>query len=301
MSTFKRLKSELFEGGADKLRPVIEGLRGIEATPVERDFDEKWALELKDRVSRGLAVSFFWAVADMPLGGRTTRLRMNGNHSSWALSELLREGALPPDLAIHMDTYAVPDRDGAVLLFRQFDSRKSSRTKEDISGAYQCFQEAIRRCDRRTAKLAVEGAAWYRREVQGIAVPSGDELYDLFNEERLHPFILMADRIIDDKCRELKRVPIAAAMYGTFLDDSKRAEEFWRLVALGSKRAVADAASDLDEELYRIKNVKECKEHVSSGDLYGKCAKGWAAYIDGTRVTNFKVNTKTKGLPVIAA
>jgi hypothetical protein len=191
----------------------------------------------------------------------------------------------------------VSDQESAVLLFRQFDSRKSSRTKEDISGAYQCFHEAIRGCKRSVAKLAVEGMAWFRREVQGIPVPSGDDLYNFFNDQRLHPFILMMDKLIDDKCRELKRVPVAAAVYGSWLSDAKRSEEFWRLTALGTKRNVADAAADLDEELSRI---REEKERTRAGELYGKCAKAWSSYLDGGRVTNFKVNLK-KGLPDIAA
>jgi hypothetical protein len=295
--TFERLKSELYEGGADRLRLVIQGHRGILETPVEREFDLKWAQELKDRVQKGRAVSFFWAVAEMLEGSQITYLRMNGNHSSWALDELLREGVLPNNLAIHLDTYRVSDQAGAVLLFRQFDSRKSARTKEDIAGAYQCFNEAIRQCKRRAAKLAVEGVAWYRREIQGMPVPSGDDLYSLFNQVTLHPFVKLVDGLLDDKCRELQRVSIVAAMYGTHLDDAARAADFWRLTAMGTKRNAQDAASQLDGELARI---REDREKVKAGELYGKCALAWAAHLDGTLVRNFKINLK-KGLPVIAA
>jgi hypothetical protein len=298
MSQFKRVKSELFEGGANQLRRVIEAHRAIQATPVEREFDLKWAQEIKERVAAGHSVSFMWAVADLPMNGKLARLRVNGNHSSWALAELLREDALPINLAVHLDTYSVSDRDGAVLLFRQFDNRKSSRTKEDISGAYQCFHETIRGCSRRSAKLAIEGVAWYRRDVQCYGVPSGDELYTLFNEDRLHPFVLMVDGSIDSKCNEMKRVPVAAAMFGSWQDDARLSEKFWRLVALGSKRSESDAASDLDDELVRIRDEKE---HVTAGDVYAKCAKAWEAFKDGKRVTSFKVNTKLKGLPAIAA
>ncbi len=297
MSMFKRIKSELFEGSPEKLRRVIETHRAIEATPVEREFDEKWAKEIKDRVTKGLAVSFNWAVGDMPINGKPVRLRFNGNHSSWGLAELLAEDALPSGLAIHLDTYMVPDRDAAVLLFRQFDSRKSSRTKEDVSGAYQCFHEDIRKCKRGAAKLAIEGVAWYRRDIQGFAVSSGDELFELFNETRLHPFVQVVDSILDSKCGELRRVPVVAAMYGTWLDDAKRAADFWRLTALGTKRNVSDAAADLDEELARI---KDDKEKVKAGELYEKCRKAWIAFGDGSRVSNFKVNIK-KGLQPIAA
>jgi hypothetical protein len=270
MSEFRRVKSEVFEGGEKQLRKVIETVRSINATPVERSFDAKWALDLKERILNGHAVTFLWAVAKLPDG-----------------------------LAVHLDTYSVSDEDGAVMLFRQFDARKSSRSKEDISGAYQCFHESLRNVHRGVARFAVEGVIWYRREVQEAPVPSGDDVYKLFNEERLHPFFLQMDATLrDGKANELKRVPVMAAAYGTWIDDAKQSAEFWRLAALGSKRTEEDAASDLDAEMLRL---KETKEKVNARDLYAKCHKAWDAFGKHIRVGNFKVNTRTKGLPVIAA
>jgi hypothetical protein len=297
MSTFKRVKSELFQGGAKELQATIEEMRSIAITPVEREFDLRWATELKTRVVDGKAVAFHWAVADMADSGGFTRMRVNGQHSSWALADLLRENALPDNLVIHLDTYSVSNQDGAVLLFRQFDARKSARSKEDISGAYQCFQPELRTCNRNILKTAVEGVIWYRREVQEKPVASGDDIYWLFNEQRLHPFFVMLNETLKSgKANELKRVPVIAAAYGTWLDDAKVSGEFWRLVALGSNRNVSDAASDLDAELIRIRDEKE---KCNARDLYAKCAKAWEAHGDGARVSNFRVNTKKKGLPLL--
>lgn len=295
MSTFRRTKSEVFEGGAKELRGVIERIRAISATPVEREFDVKWALDLKARVLAGQALTFIWAVADMPSAGGLVRLRVNGQHSSWALDELLKAEQLPDNLAIHLDTYTVANEDGAVMLFRQFDARKSARSKEDVSGAYQCFQPELRECLRGILKVAAEGVTWYRREWARVAVPSGDDVYSIFGEKRLHPFFLMVNDVLKDgKSNELKRVPIMATIFGTVLDDAKAAAEFWRLVALGGKRNEEDAAVDLSNELIRI---REDKEKVSAHDLAAKCVKAWDAYSNGVRVTNFKVSTRTKGLP----
>jgi hypothetical protein len=294
---FRRLKSELHEGGERELRRVIEEIRAISATPVEREFNAKWALDLKARIQDGKAVSFLWAVADMPSEGRFVRLRINGQHSSWALAELLKAGELPGGLAIYLDTYSVSNEAGAVNLFRQFDARQSARRPEDISGAYQCFQPALRDCHRGVLKTAVEGITWYRREVQGKPVASGYDIYKLFDEQRLHPFLLaMNDTLKDGKANELKRVPILAAAFGTSLDDHAQAVEFWRLTALGTKRNEEDAATDLDNEILRLRNDKE---KVTAGDLYAKCAKAWDAFNNGIRVSNFRVNTKKKGLPPI--
>lgn len=294
MSTFRRTKSELFEGGAKELRSVVERIRAISATPVEREFDPAWAVELKRRVLDGRSLTFIWAVADMPSAGGFVRLRVNGQHSSWALAELLKADQMPDGLAIHLDTYAVADEDGAVQLFRQFDARKSARSKEDVSGAYQCFQPELRECVRAILKTAAEGVTFFRREWMGRAVSSGDDVYSIFTEKRLHPFFLMVNDLLKDgKSNELKRVPVMAVIYGTALDDEKTAAEFWRLVALGTKRNEEDAATDLSNELTRI---RKDREKVNAFDLAARCVKAWDAYNNGVRVSNFKVNIK-KGLP----
>jgi len=184
------------------------------------------------------------------------------------------------------------------MLFRQYDARKSARSREDISGAYQCFHPALVNCKRSVGRTAIEGIAWYTREVQRQPVPSGDDLYTMFNEERFHPFILMMDGVIDEKSRELKRVPIMAAAWGSWLDDAKAAADFWMSVAAGSKRTAQDAGTDLDVEIMRM---REDKDKVNAHDLYEKCAKAWFAYGDGIRVNNFRVNTRRKGVTAIAS
>ena len=137
-----------------------------------------------------------------------------------ALAELLREDELPDGLAIHLDTYSVADETAAVLLFRQFDARKSARSKEDISGAYQCFQPALRDCNRSVLMRAAEGITWFRREVQQYgdrrrhpdnptAVAIGDDVYMIFDEKFLHGFFLMIDEVLKtSKANELKNVPV---------------------------------------------------------------------------------------------
>jgi hypothetical protein len=295
MSSFQRIKTEVFEGGAAELRKVIELMHSISVTPVEREFDTKWALELKKRIANGDAVTFHWAIADMASGGEFTRIRVNGQHSSWALNELLKSNTLPDNLAIHLDTYSVANENGAVWLFRQFDARKSARSKEDISGAYQCFQPDLRECSRNILKSAVDGVIWYRREVTKEPIPNGDDVYQLFDEKRLHPYFLMVNELLKNgKSNELKRTPILATWFGTTEENLKEAREFWLMVSLGSNRNAMDAASDLAIELVRLKDEKET---ASARDYFAKCAKAWLAHRDGIRVTNFKVNTRTKGLP----
>jgi hypothetical protein len=213
------------------------------------------------------------------------------------MDEAANQTKFPDNLAIHLDTYSVADEDGAVMLFRQFDARKSARSKEDVCGAYQCFQPALEHCKRDVIRAAVEGVTWYRRDVTKEPVPSGDDVYMLCNEQRLHPFYLMVDELLrNGKSNELKKACILAAMFGTWMDDAKESAEFWRLTALGTNRNGADAPFDLAAELFRLKDEKET---ITQRDQYAKCAKAWLAYADGARVKNFIVDTRKKPLVVL--
>jgi hypothetical protein len=94
----------------------------------------------------------------------------------------------PQGLKAHLDTYQVDDADGLALLFRQMDNRKSGRTPTDVSGAYQGLYPDLQDIPRDAAKLAVEGAAWYEKKVEGLPAPSGDDVYTLFGKRSLHSF-----------------------------------------------------------------------------------------------------------------
>ena len=112
---------------------------------------------------------------------------MNGQHSSAVVCELNR--SFPDGLKVHLDFYEVDNKEGLALLFRQFDNRKSGRTPTDVAGAYQGLYEALKDVPRGAAKLAVEGANWYRRAVEALPAASGDDVYTLFGDELLHSFV----------------------------------------------------------------------------------------------------------------
>jgi hypothetical protein len=59
-------------------------------------------------------------------------------------------------------------------------------------GLFQAELEAsttlsFRDIPRGAAKLAVEGAAWYEKKVEGLPAPSGDDVYTLFGKKSRAP------------------------------------------------------------------------------------------------------------------
>ena len=176
-SMFKLISSE-----TKPLTPELaERFKAMLPSPTERVFDPARAKMLREKAEAGQLIAFNWATAKV--GDK--EYRVNGQHSSAVLAEL--NGQFPQGLKVHMDTYEVDNIDGLALLFRQFDSRKSGRTPTDVSGAYQGLYTDLAGVARGAAKLAVEGVAWYDKNVEGLPAPKGDDVYTLFGKTGAPP------------------------------------------------------------------------------------------------------------------
>ncbi len=291
---FRRVKSETLVLSADQARAAAETHQSLPHSPTERTLEAKRVNELLTRIRGGIMLPFLWAVVVY----RGVKYRMNGMHSSQALLDC--GDMLPREVVIHFDTYEAPDAQAMGVLFRQFDARMSSRSKQDVSGAYQGLVEEIAACNRANAKMSVEGIGWYERAIEGLPVSSGDDLYDKFLLKKYHGFIRWADKIISVKTPELKRAPILGAMYATFITSESGAQEFWAHAAKGDLTDDSDPRAVLSAELVRIKEAKGGADTPKPADFYAKCVKAWNAFRGGEKIRSLNVNVK-KGLPEIAA
>ena len=174
-------------------------------SPTEREINPLRTKHLTEKIKAGHAVPFHWATAKL---GETI-YRMNGQHSSKALTDL--NGAFPEKLVVHFDEYSVDTRDDMAVLFRQFDDRKSSRTPSDVAGAYQGLYDNLSDVTRPVAKLGLEGYGWWSKNVEGLPVPAGDDLYTMFANTNLHDFLHFLAEIYSIKTPEMKRPQIGRA------------------------------------------------------------------------------------------
>lgn len=289
--SWKRVESETIVLNRQKAREFAVKHNGLPHSPTERTLEPDRVKRLQTVLTEGRAISFGWATVQF--AGKT--YRMNGQHSSRAIIEF--EGELPESLVFHLDRFQADSKEGMADLFRQFDARWSSRSKADVSGAYQGLTQDLAACDRAKAKLAVEGVAWYRRTIDKVPAPGGDDLYILFFEEALHPFIKWADEVLSVKTPEMKRPAVLAAMYATFVKSESGAREFWRAVAINNVTDDSAPSAVLSAELVK---AKEEKKPFAPGECYFKCIKAWNASRGGEKIRSLNVNTK-KGLPDIAA
>lgn len=273
---------------------LAERFKAMLPSPTERVFDPARAKMLREKAEAGQLINFNWAIAKM--GDK--EYRVNGQHSSAVLTEL--NGQFPQGLKVHMDTYEVDSPDGLALLFRQFDSRKSGRTPTDVSGAYQGLYPELRDVPRNAAKLAVEGAAWYEKKVEGLPAPSGDDVYTLFGKKSLHNFIKWIGEVFSVKTPELRRQTIVAAMYGTFDKNEAEARKFWMEVSRGGVEYEDNHPTTVLDTF--LKSVFEEKKRwdLNPTNVYQASIYAWNAYREGKAITSVKYDTK-KGLYTVAA
>jgi hypothetical protein len=263
-------------------------------SPTERQFDPARAKLLREKVEAGQAITFNWAIAKVD----DKEYRVNGNHSSTTLSDF--EGQFPEGLKVHIDTYKVDSFAGLALLFRQIDWRRGARNRTDVSGAYQGLYTDLAEVPRGVAKLAVEGVAWYDKNVEGLPAPKGDDIYTLFGKTGLHGFIRWVGEVFSIKTPELRRNTIVAAMHGTFDKNEEAARTFWRQVSRGGVEfEESDPTTVLDTFLKSIVEDKR-KLELKPANFYQACIYAWNAFREGKTISSVKYDTK-KGLYQVAA
>jgi hypothetical protein len=279
-------------------REIALGFKAMAPSPTEREISDSRVKHLKEKVDAGLAIPFAWAKVTHKGNGHA-EMRMNGQHSSTMLTSY-DEASFPSNLTVHLDSYEVENDDDLALLFRQFDDRKSSRSPADVSGAYQGLYQPLQNVPRPSAKLAVEGVAYWQKHVEGISAKQGDDVYTLMGHTALHPFIQWIGDLFTIKTPELKRVPIVAAMYATFDKNDQDARKFWQDVARGGREYEDNhPATVLDAWLKALKENGRA-EKLKPGDYYQGCIYAYNAFFEGKTIREIKHDWK-KGLLTVKA
>jgi len=169
-----------------------------------------------------------------------------------------------------------------------------------VSGAYQGLYENLKDVPCGAAKLAVEGIAWYRKQVEGVPAPSGDDIYTLFGVEDLHPFIRWMGDIFSVKTPELRRVTIVAAMHGTFEKNEQESRKFWKEVSRGGVEFEENHPTTVLDAFFKSVIEDKRKLLLKPGNFYQASIYAWNAFREDKPLTSVKYDTK-KGLYSITA
>jgi hypothetical protein len=278
-------------------RPLTRELATTFATmapsPTERRFSEARCSFLQERYEAGLFLPCQWA--SVWLGGAL--FRMNGNHSANVLMKV--PDPFPTDLWVHLDEYEAESPEDMVELFRQFDARQSSRTSEDVAGAYQHRHPELTDIPTKIGKLGIEGIAWYLRVIEGLPPGKGDDRYKLFRRSEYYDFLHWLATLLDMKTPELKRMEIIAAMYATDLVASgeRTSQGFWEEVARGGRPYEEQHPTTVLDKWLKACRDGTCDDTMKAAYHYQGCIFAWNAYRDDKTIRDIRFTT-TKGLYV---
>jgi hypothetical protein len=260
----------------------------------ERPLDDKRLDYLKGQIMAHNATVFHWAIAVRP---DNTEVRINGQHSSVVTSGL--DGDLPEGLVVNLTRYKVDDERDEILLFRQFDTRPSIRSKADVAGAYQGMEEALRGVPRAAARAAIDGIAWHLSRKVGLPVPKGDEVYDLFHQGQHTPFIVWLGNLLTMKTPELKKAPVVGAIYASWEKDPDAAKVFWHEVARGGAEFEEKAPSSTLDHWLQDTKIKKRRTPITDVQLYQGCVYAWNAHRNGKpSIENIKYDVRKGFLDV---
>src|SRR5215475_3682468 len=264
---------------------LAQEFRDLTPSPTERDLNPHRLRHLREKADAGLLVTFHWATAQF--GGK--KLRVNGQTSSNMLCEL--DGAFPTNLKAHIDHYEVDSLEGLASLFRQFDDRRSSRSAGDVAGAYQNLYPTLQNVKKAVGKLGIDGIAWYRREVIGAPVGSGDNRYHMFNQADLQEFLVWLDELLNIKTPEMKRDPIIAAIYATYLANEREARPFWETVARGGREFEEDDPTTVLDAWLKA-GKEDPSEKRKTAQYYQACIYCWNAAREQKKLKGIRVDPK---------
>ena len=145
----------------------------------------------------------------------------------------------------------------------------------------------MREVPKATARLGVEGIAWYRKNVEGVPVLSGDDQYNFFGETGTHEFLRWLGDVFSIKTPELKRNTIVSAMYATFGANATEAKTFWAQVARGGLEFDDSAPSTVLDTW--LKTAREDRaQDLKPGSFYQGCIYAWNACREGKSVKDIK-------------
>jgi hypothetical protein len=275
---------------------VVSKFREIEGSAVEREISRRRIKHLREKIEAGLGVTFHWVTAD--LDGKT--LRGNGQHSSTMLAEMSPDH-FPKGLKVFREHYKCDTADDFAVLFQQFDDRTSSRSSSDVAAVYQGFQAELKDVPHEIAKLAIDGYAWYQRNILRVPdVPVGDATYAKFSDKGLHPFIKWLAELHNSKTRELQMRPVTAAIFGTFETNETEARQFWDTVSRGGDPDVEDSPERVLDMWLRsvFEGTFEYPGKWGASNFYQGCVYAWNAAREGKRISNIKFEVKKNVTPI---
>lgn len=266
----------------------------VEMTPAPHDRPlSQRRLTVYNRIyADGLFRSVTWACVTCAEVNETYRI--NGKHTSVMLGG--RTAPYDPPMYVTVERYVCDRLSEVATLYNSFDSGLASRSIKDINLAFAATIPELTDVPDNIVNLTVGAIAMNKWEDNELKkVPPAERAEQLLDNvdfakwlhERLpggqvHSKTSLLGEGADS--RPLRRIPVAAAMYGTFRKLPKVATQFWELVRSGNGQPDCPTRL-LNKFLNRAVTIgggntrgTDGKKGVSQRQLYVVSLNAWNAY-----------------------
>ena len=225
--------------------------------------------------------------------------RVNGKHTSTAFMEMYENGEadLLRGIKIIRTSYYVETMEGMAKLYSTFDSRISIRGTTDINRVYAQCDERLASIATRTINLAVTAITRFKSEKRKIyeGTTPDTRAAEILN----HPdFVVWMNELFrsaepHSDVKALRRGPVAAVMFGTYLKAPQKAQEFWTFVRDASAIDTTDATRTLNKMLVHSAiqhgaGARSNRRSVTSDEIYYKCVYAWNSWRAGRKQSILK-------------
>ena len=206
----------------------------------ERDLKPGRVEDLRNQITSGEDIVFYWSFAVIKEGGKTKRV--DGQHSATAIIQLLSKeenAEIAYPITIVMTYYSVDTAKESTNLFTKFNTSKSVRTKPDIMKPTLALADLVGFSPSVALKV-IDGICCWMQLVEGEKRVSEGVRKELLLKKENRDFFVWCCSFLQKENKGFKAdtpqmvaKPVIAAMYSTFTDgfSSKNQLDFWKQVA----------------------------------------------------------------------
>lgn len=264
----------------------------MEPAPQDRPLSEMRLRVYEKIANEGAFRPVQWASCYCKQTGGT--YRVNGKHTSTLFSQM---DPLPTNLYAVVEHYDCDTLNDVSRLYSTYDSKIQSRSTADINRSFAGCVPQLAEIDLATINACVSGY-WFSKDLDAYArnnTPA--ERAEMLLEH--HDFVRFVVGIVGRKCGSpLKRMPVVAAIYSTFVRAPRVADSFWSEVRDDTGAAPSDPTRKLSKFLLlnsgASKRSDGARRHrVKDKEFFVKSLHAWNAYREGV-MTNLNYHADAK-------
>jgi hypothetical protein len=231
--------------------------------------------------------------------------RMNGQHTAWAVLELVATENEPKDFPIQVELleYEADTEYDMRMLYSSID-RGTSRTRDNITHSYLAGTEEFGRFRARTLRLAPQGfSLWFWTARHDRLQHDADAVAYLLRTDHVDlatKVCAFLNRLSERECGHMMRGSVAGAMFATFHKAPQVASGFWGAVAEGTGiDDRQDPRLKLRNELMRTAvdsggGSRSEKKKVSQEFMFRQCLAAWNAFRENRTLQILKATERGK-------